>query len=292
MPFENVKREAPHLLARRSVGGAAGRRSERARRGRDHAGGAAQAFERLQVPPAAVAHRCDGDPHRPARRRGAGRRRIAAARGRRARRPRAEHRARHRARAGRRDRARAAARAVRDLRADRAAHRAAVARQRRTRSTRQHPPVAAFENYIKGLLAETPATAINYSERGAGSGSRRSIARGWRCGTCTPSRAITQRALAAVAAGPGGFALGAARALSRRRCRSCNLKKYDEAFATFKALADGAADADRAQQPRRRPAAPRRQRRRPACRRTTSTRRPRPIRTIPTTSSIWATPTG
>ena len=27
---------------------------------------------------------------------------------------------------------------------------------------RDHPPVAAFENYIKGLLAETPATAINY----------------------------------------------------------------------------------------------------------------------------------
>ena len=25
-----------------------------------------------------------------------------------------------------------------------------------------HPPVAAFENYIKGLLAETPATALNY----------------------------------------------------------------------------------------------------------------------------------
>jgi tetratricopeptide (TPR) repeat protein/TolB-like protein len=25
-----------------------------------------------------------------------------------------------------------------------------------------HPPIAAFENYIKGLLAETPATAINY----------------------------------------------------------------------------------------------------------------------------------
>src|SRR5262249_23457309 len=27
---------------------------------------------------------------------------------------------------------------------------------------RQHPPVAVFENYVKGLLAETPATAINY----------------------------------------------------------------------------------------------------------------------------------
>ena len=27
---------------------------------------------------------------------------------------------------------------------------------------RQHPPIAAFENYVKGLLAATPATAINY----------------------------------------------------------------------------------------------------------------------------------
>jgi len=27
---------------------------------------------------------------------------------------------------------------------------------------RQHPPMAVFENYIKGLLAETPATAIDY----------------------------------------------------------------------------------------------------------------------------------
>jgi tetratricopeptide (TPR) repeat protein len=27
---------------------------------------------------------------------------------------------------------------------------------------RTHPPMAAFENYIKGLLAETPATAVNY----------------------------------------------------------------------------------------------------------------------------------
>ena len=26
----------------------------------------------------------------------------------------------------------------------------------------QHPPVAVFEDFIKGLLAETPATAINY----------------------------------------------------------------------------------------------------------------------------------
>src|SRR5206468_1035614 len=26
----------------------------------------------------------------------------------------------------------------------------------------QHPPLAVFENYIKGLLAETPATAVGY----------------------------------------------------------------------------------------------------------------------------------
>src|SRR5262249_39081784 len=30
------------------------------------------------------------------------------------------------------------------------------------RLTREHPPIAAFENYIKGLLAETPANAVNF----------------------------------------------------------------------------------------------------------------------------------
>ena len=63
---------------------------------------------------------------------------------------------------------------------------------------RTHPPVAAFENYIKGLLAETPATAIGYLNAALKMRCRRSIARGSRCGTSTRSRATTTQALAAV----------------------------------------------------------------------------------------------
>ncbi len=34
-----------------------------------------------------------------------------------------------------------------------------------TRAPRVYPPIAAFENYIKGLLAATPATSLSYLER-------------------------------------------------------------------------------------------------------------------------------
>lgn len=57
---------------------------------------------------------------------------------------------------------------------------------------RIHPPVAAFENYIKGLLAETPATAINYLELAlrAEPGFDRARIAMWRCST---SRGSTRR---------------------------------------------------------------------------------------------------
>ena len=55
-------------------------------------------------------------------------------------------------------------RAVRDLRARRAPDGAAVGDRRPRDIEPQQPPVAAFEDYIKGLLAETPATAISYLE--------------------------------------------------------------------------------------------------------------------------------
>ena len=162
MPFENVTPRGPHLLAGRSGGGAADRRSQRARRQRDHARRAAAGVRAAAGPAGRGAHRRDGDPHRPAGRR---RRRSSSARCRwRTTRwscTRAASRSTPAASA-RRHRARAAAGAVRDLRADRAAHGAAVRRPRRRTSRSSIRRSSAFEDYIKGLLAETPATAVSY----------------------------------------------------------------------------------------------------------------------------------
>jgi tetratricopeptide (TPR) repeat protein len=101
---------------------------------------------------------------------------------------------------------------------------------------KQHPPVAVFEAFIKGLLAETPATAISYL-RGALAGQ--------------PSFDRARLALWDVYTDQGDHALALAAVVSVaddspwvRRARflaglsHLNLKKYDEAFATFKALAD------------------------------------------------------
>jgi tetratricopeptide (TPR) repeat protein len=99
-----------------------------------------------------------------------------------------------------------------------------------------HPPVAAFENYIKGLLAETPATAINYLNAALkvqSSFDRVRLAL-WRVYT---DQGEHDRALAAIRpiparspwAGRAGFLSG----LSQ-----IELKRYDEAFATFKRLGE------------------------------------------------------
>jgi tetratricopeptide (TPR) repeat protein len=100
----------------------------------------------------------------------------------------------------------------------------------------QHPPVTVFEAFIKGLLAETPATAITYL-RAALAGQ--------------PSFDRARLALWDVYAEQGDHALALAAVASVRddspwvrRARflaglsQLNLKKFDEAFATFKALAD------------------------------------------------------
>jgi tetratricopeptide (TPR) repeat protein len=100
----------------------------------------------------------------------------------------------------------------------------------------QHPPVTVFEAFIKGLLAETPATAINYL-RAALAGQ--------------PSFDRARFALWDVYAEQGDHALALAAVASVRddspwvrRARflaglsQLNLKKFDEAFATFTALAD------------------------------------------------------
>ena len=100
----------------------------------------------------------------------------------------------------------------------------------------QHPPIAVFEDYIKGLLAETPATAINYLNDALArqpSFDRARLAL-WEVYT---DEGDYEHALAAAAA------VASARPLSRRATflvglSQIQLKKYDDAFATFKALLD------------------------------------------------------
>jgi tetratricopeptide (TPR) repeat protein len=99
-----------------------------------------------------------------------------------------------------------------------------------------HPPIAAFENYVKGLLAETPPTAINYLNAAlqADPGFDRARLALWEV---YDEQAEHERALAAVAKIPETSAW-------QRRARfltglsQLNLKRYDDAFATFKRLND------------------------------------------------------
>ena len=101
---------------------------------------------------------------------------------------------------------------------------------------KQRPPVTVFEAFIKGLLAETPATAISYL-RAALAGQ--------------PSFDRARLALWDVYAEQGDHALALAAVVSVadespwfRRARflaglsQLNLKKFDAAFETFKGLAD------------------------------------------------------
>ncbi|HKB49083.1 MAG TPA: hypothetical protein VKC57_15365, partial [Ktedonobacterales bacterium] len=101
---------------------------------------------------------------------------------------------------------------------------------------RQHPPIAVFEDYIKGLLAETPATAINYLNAalsGQPSFDRARLAL-WEV---FADQSDHERALAAVTPVPAGSAW-ARRARFLAGVSQLHLKKYDEAFTTFRALAD------------------------------------------------------
>jgi tetratricopeptide (TPR) repeat protein len=101
---------------------------------------------------------------------------------------------------------------------------------------RTHPPVAAFENYIKGLLSETPATAVGYLEaalKADPSLDRARIAL-WEV---FDEQGEHAKALTAVNAVAANAAL-ARRASFRMALSQMNLKRYDEALATFKALND------------------------------------------------------
>ena len=104
-----------------------------------------------------------------------------------------------------------------------------------------HPPLAAFERYIKGLLAETPATAIGYltSALTLQPAFDRARVALWEVYTDQNDH---EKALAAVKPVP-------ADSPSSRRARFLTglselaLKRYDDAVATFKSLADGSATA-------------------------------------------------
>jgi tetratricopeptide (TPR) repeat protein len=97
-----------------------------------------------------------------------------------------------------------------------------------------NPPLRAFENYIKGLLAETPATAINYLNaalQAHPSFDRPRLAL-WEVYTDEGNH---ERALAAVKAVPPS-ARFARRAAFLAGLSQISMKRLDDAFQTFTAL--------------------------------------------------------
>jgi tetratricopeptide (TPR) repeat protein len=102
---------------------------------------------------------------------------------------------------------------------------------------RQHPPVAAFENYIKGLLAETPATAIDYLNAALKQqpGFDRARLALWELYT---DQGDYDEALAAVARVPAASTY-ARRARFLAGLSQLDLKKLDEASESFMSLAGG-----------------------------------------------------
>ena len=109
------------------------------------------------------------------------------------------------------------------------------------RATRPYPPVAAFENYVKGLLAETPATAINYLNTALGMFPAFDRAR-LALWDVYSDQGDHAKALAAVASVRAESPYGR-RARFLAGLSQLDLRKHDEAFATFKSLADGGPDA-------------------------------------------------
>jgi tetratricopeptide (TPR) repeat protein len=99
-----------------------------------------------------------------------------------------------------------------------------------------HPPLAVFEDYIKGVLAETPATAISYLKSALArqpSFDRARLAL-W---DVYAEQGDHDRALATIASVPAD-SRWAREARFLAGLSQLNLKKHDDAFATFKALAD------------------------------------------------------
>ena len=197
-----------------------------------------QAFERLQVPPAAVADRRDGDPDRPAGRRRAGRGRIAAASKTTTLVVRARSIALDTGRVhGRCHRARTAAGSVRHLRAHRAAHGAAVARRRPRMSSgsiRRSRRSRASSKACSPKRRRPRSTICSAALQPDSPTFDRARLALW---DVYADQGDHARALAAVDAGAGDSPWSR-RARFLAGLSQLNLKKYDDAFATFKALAD------------------------------------------------------
>ena len=100
----------------------------------------------------------------------------------------------------------------------------------------EHPAVGAFENYIKGLLSSNPATAVRYLNAALEVQPTFDRAR-LALWDVYDQQGDADRALAAVIAVPAGSPW-ARRARFLAGLSQLNLKKYDDAFATFKMLAD------------------------------------------------------
>jgi tetratricopeptide (TPR) repeat protein len=103
------------------------------------------------------------------------------------------------------------------------------------------PPVAAFENYIKGLLAETPATAINYLNAALQISPQFVRAR-LALWEAYAEEGDHDRALAAVQR-VAPDSPWARRARFRAGLSQIQLRNHDGAFLTYRALADEREDA-------------------------------------------------
>ena len=103
----------------------------------------------------------------------------------------------------------------------------------------QHPPVAVFEDFVKGLLAATPATAIGYLNAALQAQPTFDRAR-LALWDVYAEQGDHEHALAEVERVPADSAW-ARRARFLGGLSQLHLKKYDEAFGTFQALADAQA---------------------------------------------------
>lgn len=101
---------------------------------------------------------------------------------------------------------------------------------------RLNPPVAAFEDYIKGILAENPATSISYLKAAL---SRHASFDRARLALWDVYSDLADHQLAMSAVQPIAATSAYARSAKFRAGLSqLSLKRYDDAFATFRALAD------------------------------------------------------
>src|SRR5436190_4942317 len=99
-----------------------------------------------------------------------------------------------------------------------------------------HPPLGVFENFIKGLLAETPETAIGYLNAALKQQPGFDRARLALWDIYTDQGDYDEALIAVRAIGPSSGASRRARYLAALSLLS--LKRYDDAFAAFKAMAD------------------------------------------------------